>query len=420
MWTFQEVVVGRKIVVQFGQHTIPWERLHILGDNNSLLSGMFIKEDGEGLDYGVGQGDGCSAIPTIQWVRELLNAGSRCSLLDLLTQCWFRNATDIRDCIFGLCALASDTESLGIVPNYKASVEQVLTDAVQKLLLHYGTFELFCKAGRGFERKLSSLPSYVPDWTNIPRAQPLYWHFYDGPQTLPVEERGVFMHKSGRLQLQIYELDTIEHVTEPLVGAGRQNEPRELISWFNTAEQAAMSHARDPYPMTIPADSNASLFEAFWRTTIANSTGARAPPSEDAYHGYLCWKYTLMRQCEQKPECAFADLQQYLEIYSDPMHHSQTSMMQWFNVMLITSWERAFCVTRSGLIGLVPGGTLPGDLVCLLPGGAVPYIMRCKDAHASETKVELVGESYVHGVSATPGVKKFRGEGKQPSTVFLV
>jgi hypothetical protein len=417
VWTFQEVVVGRKVVVQFGRHTIPWERLRILGDDNSMLYSMFIKAPGEGLDTGVGQPDGCSAIPTIQWLRDVLEAGERCSLLDLLPQCWFRQATNIRDCIFGLCALASDVQSLGIVPNYSASVEEVLTEAVKKLLLHYGTFELFCKAGCGFERKLPDLPSYVPDWTNIPTAQPLYWHFYNGPQTVTAEERGISLHSDGRLQLQMYELDSIEHITRPLTGTGGKNESAQLVTWFDAAEKMAVTHSKDPYIMTIPPRPSIPLFEAFWRTTIADSTNDRTRPSPDAYHGYLRWKYALSLQCGIAPTSVFEDIEQYAEQYRNPMDNTLAKMVDWFNTMLITSWNRAFCVTRNGMVGLVPGGALSGDLVCLLPGGAVPYVMRPR---VSGGECELVGESYFHGVGAIEGVKQLRNEERQPSVVLLV
>ncbi|KAH4938344.1 hypothetical protein HBH74_056200 [Parastagonospora nodorum] len=419
VWTFQEVVVGRNVVIQYGRHMIPWKRMHILGDDNSMLYSMFIKEPGEGEDFGVGHPDGCSAIPIIQWLRDLLEAGERCSLLDLLPQCWFRQATNIRDCIYGLCALASDVDSLGIIPDYSKSVEDVLTDAVNKILLKYGTFELFCKAGCGFDRNFPGLPSYVPDWTNIPAAQPLYWHFYEGPQTVPLAERGINLHEDGQLQLKIYEIDYIEHISTKLHSTAGEDEYKQLISWFDAAEKLAITHARDPYTMTIPQSTSIPLFEAFWRTTIADSanTSNRTRPLPDTYHGYLRWKYTLSHHSGISATSLFEDIEQYSDRYRDPMDDTLAKMVDWYNTVLVTSWDRAFCVTRGGMVGLVPGGARPGDLVCLIPGGAVPFVMRMR---ASVNECELVGESYFHGVGAIEGVKQLRGEGKEPSVVFLV
>lgn len=420
VWCFQEAIAGADIVFQFGRHTIPWERLHLLGDDNKLLYGMFIKESGEGLDFGVGQPDGCSAIPIIQWLRDVIERGEKPSLLDLLLQCWFRKATNSRDYIYGLCALSSDIESLDIHPNYALLVEEVFTDAVTKILLKYGTLELFCKAGCGFDRKLSNLPSYVPDWTNIPGAQPLFWHFYEGAQTIAPKNRAISLHQSGTLQTKIYKLSTIEQVSKPLIGAGEGNESIQILSWLDKAENMAFMGARDQYPMTAPSGPSITLFNAFWRTTIANSSGNRTEAPEDWCQGYLRYKWTLSVQCGISPKSLFSDLEQYEDQYRDPMDHTMARMADWYNAMLITSWERAFCVTSNGMLGLVPPKAAPGDLVCLIPGGAVPYVMRPKRSSGSQEEYELVGESYFHGVTAISAMEEFRSNGQEPYTVFLV
>ncbi|KAF2790795.1 hypothetical protein K505DRAFT_250412, partial [Melanomma pulvis-pyrius CBS 109.77] len=309
---------------------------------------------------------------------------------------------------------------LDLHPNYVVSVEEVLKNAVNKLLLRYGTLELFCKAGGGFDRTLPGLPSYVADWSHIPTAQPLYWHFYEGPQTVTPKESGISLHRNGKLQMKLFDLDYIEKVSEPLLGAGGIDESRRLLSWFDAAEQMAVSGARDPYPMIAPSRPGVSLFEAFWRTIIANSTSKRTRAPEDWYHGYLRYKCTLSKRCEMTPTSLFESLEQYQDQYRDPMDRTVATMMDWFNMMLITSWNRAFCVTRNGMLGLVPPGALPGDLVSLLPGGAVPFVMRPKDLSESNGELELVGESYFHGVTAIDAMKEFRNDGKEPHSIFLV
>ncbi|KAH7396342.1 heterokaryon incompatibility protein-domain-containing protein [Pyrenochaeta sp. MPI-SDFR-AT-0127] len=420
IWTLQEVVLGREVVIRFGRHTIPWERVRILGDDNGLLYGMFLQRPGEGLHSENGQPDGCGAIPIIQWMRDSLEEGQKFSLLDLIPQCWWRNATNTRDCIFGLCALSSDIDDLGLHPDYTMSVEEVLTNAVNKILLKHETLELFCKAGRGFPRKLPSLPSYVPDWTLMPIAQPLYWHFYNGPEMMAPDKRGISLHSNGKLQMKLFDLDSIEKVSEPLTDVEGKVESEQLLAWFDAAERMAVAGAQDPYPMTAPPRPSIPLFDAFWRTTIANSVRDRTRAPEDWVHGYLRYKYTLARQCGIPPSCVFESFEQYQKQYGDSMDRTVATMMDWYNIMLITSWNRAFCVTRNGMVGLAPPGTLPGDLVCLLPGGAVPFVMRPKESSELGDEFELVGESYFHGVTAIDAITEFRSQGKGPRTVFLV
>ncbi|KAF2116789.1 heterokaryon incompatibility protein-domain-containing protein [Lophiotrema nucula] len=418
IWTLQEVVVGHEVVIQFGAHVIPWDHLTIL--DNSLLYGLFLKRPGESLYSKQGQPYGCGAITTIQWMRGVLAAGQMFSLLDLLPQCWWRSAINTRDCIFGLFALASDIQTLEISPNYVAPVEEVLTTAVQKLLLRYGTLELFCKAGLGYDRKLTELPSYVPDWTNIPMAQALYWHYYDGPQDLAPEERGISLHSNGQLLLKLFCLDSIANVTEPLTATGDKGTSKVLVSWFDAAEELAASGPQDPYPVKAPSGPSVSLFEAFWRTTTADSGPNRSRAPEDMFHGYLRYKYEHSRQCGLKPTCLFEDIEKYQEQYDDGMDRTRGIMTDWYNIMLMTSCARAFCITRNGMIGLVPPGALPGDMVCLLPGGAVPYVMRLKKQSESRNEVQLVGESYFHGVTALDALTEYQKEGKEPRSMFLI
>ncbi|KAJ4295439.1 hypothetical protein N0V90_007451 [Kalmusia sp. IMI 367209] len=421
IWTLQEAVVGREIVIQFGRHTIPWEKVLILGDNNTLLNGMFFKEPGEAMHSSASQPSGCSAIPIIQWIRSNLEAGRSFLLLELLLQCWWREATDSRDCIYALSALSSDIHSLGLRVDYTAPVEEVLKNVVNKILLEYGTLELFSKAGCGFRRNLTGLPSYVPDWSDMQvTAQPLYWHFYKGPRTVPPDERGVSLHRNGRLQMRLFYLDSIKEVSEPLCKTKAADGDDQVLSWFDAAERMAAAGVQDLYPMTTPSLPSVSLFEAFWRTMTANRTIQRVQCPQDWYHGYLRYKHTLSRQCGSVPASIFKNLEDYEDQYDDPMHCTAATMMDWFYMMLVTSWERSFCVTHGGMIGLVPPGALPGDRVCLLLGGSVPFVMRPKAISGSIQELELVGESYFHGVMAIDGLKAFQNDGKEADTVFLV
>jgi hypothetical protein len=65
---------------------------------------------------------------------------------------------------------------------------------------------------------------------------------------------------------------------------------------------------------------------------------------------------------------------------------------------------RRFAVTREGYLCLVPPGTEPGDMVCLILGAAVPFVLRLlnrsKDnlSEGQHNSYVLVGECYVHGM----------------------
>jgi hypothetical protein len=68
-------------------------------------------------------------------------------------------ATDPRDHIYALLGMASNTEQLGIIPDYSKSVEDIYTDVAGKILEH--DFDLLLMSWRGNSQQV---PSWVPDW----------------------------------------------------------------------------------------------------------------------------------------------------------------------------------------------------------------------------------------------------------------
>lgn len=74
-----------------------------------------------------------------------------------------------------------------------------------------------------------------------------------------------------------------------------------------------------------------------------------------------------------------------------------------FASSLHASFERRFCITKNGYVGLVPLLSRPGDLICIIFGGDTPYLVRptaCTDEGVvvEELKCQLVGECYIHGM----------------------
>ncbi|KAF2654031.1 HET-domain-containing protein [Lophiostoma macrostomum CBS 122681] len=155
IWTLQEVVLARNIVVRLGQHVVPWEHLGIMATSSVLASQtleMLTMRAGEKLHSDRGVPQGCYAIGLIEGMRYRIRNGVPYSLVTLLGESWDRKAADPRDHIFGLSALAPDIKELDLYPNYTTPVGKAFTDTVHKILLRYGTYILFSHAGRGYDR----------------------------------------------------------------------------------------------------------------------------------------------------------------------------------------------------------------------------------------------------------------------------
>ncbi|KAJ4359635.1 uncharacterized protein N0V89_000190 [Didymosphaeria variabile] len=388
VWTLQEVVLAREIVLQLGTQ--------------------------------------------IEWMRGLLRSGKELSLLDLLLHCWERKATDTRDCIYGLFALSSDIDAgvLDLEINYNAAVAEVLTGAVNEVLLKHGTLELFSNAGVGFPRTLKGLPSYVPDWSNINiAAKPLYYLFDEGRQTLTLQEKGVRLHSSGQLQVSVYFLENVAEVSsEPLTGMKGAQDNEKCLAWLTEVERMTKygsvrtQGARDPYTPIPPLKGSMSVFEAFWRTLVANRSIRWFQPPPFVLHAYLGYKNGLSKACGGRPVTTpFTNADEEALRYPVPPEDLAVLEKDWIDTMRITTYGRSFCLTNDGRIGLVPPGTKPGDHICLLEGGAVPYVMRPYIAPnlpgpQKEPSFQLVGECYIHGVGAFQIIEAYR----PAHTVLLV
>jgi hypothetical protein len=66
--------------------------------------------------------------------------------------------------------MSTDSKLLALAPDYNASVQEVYTTWTRHLLLNGASLVLQI-AGTGFSRELGDLPSWVPDWSSIPKRE---------------------------------------------------------------------------------------------------------------------------------------------------------------------------------------------------------------------------------------------------------
>src|SRR5258706_12905424 len=84
------------------------------------------------------------------------------------------NATDPRDMIFALLALVTDAKDDAVSPDYQTSVEKHYERVTRYLLTRDNEILVLARAGVGFPRSLTKLPSWVPDWTSTPKVRTFY------------------------------------------------------------------------------------------------------------------------------------------------------------------------------------------------------------------------------------------------------
>lgn len=128
---------------------------------------------------------------------------------------------------------------------------------------------------------------------------------------------------------------------------------------------------------------------AFWKTLSADMTpmGGPAPPSFGDEHLKVLEYLKLLNSCDYDLlKVSTIPHAKELEAFSN----DSVFVDAWFRA----AFQRNFCSTKQGRIGLLPRGTLKGDLVAVFMGADVPFVLRATGAD----RYELIGECYIHGI----------------------
>lgn len=159
------------------------------------------------------------------------------------------------------------------------------------------------------------------------------------------------------------------------LGAGMFAWHQEAAQIFESTEHGACSRQPDD--------------TALWKTLSADVSplGGRAPPSfDDEYYKVLEY-LNLLNDCDYDlSKVATMPYAKELEIFSN----ESIFVDAWFRA----AFQRLFCSTKQGRIGLAPCTTQKGDLVAIIMGADVPFVLRSTDVGT----YELVGDCYIHGV----------------------
>ena len=303
-------------------------------------------------------------------------------------------ATEPRDKIFGLSALATDTRKLAIMPDYSSStVEQIYT-RVARAIIQDGELDLLTLSQ--FPKNLTSLPTWVPDWCGS--IQP---SFASLGISSPGEPAPLFM-KSGSehplllstgndeelLRVGGYHIDEIEEVRESWTP-----EPRNralYLKYLSQVQSLCEISASKDCPIY---DSLERRAESFWRIPIGDIEESatldlcRATP--EFYKGY--WK--LVHDYEAiVGNVNFSTLAECKAYYAqcdedEPMSRRYKSRM---NAM---GNKRPY-LSKQGFVGMGPVTTTPGDVVVAFIGANVPFMLRPTE----QGRFAFLGEAYCDGV----------------------
>jgi len=290
-------------------------------------------------------------------------------------------ATDPRDKVFALLGIAADTKALGLHPDYRKSCEEVYTD-LARTLIQNGYIELLSLCE--FPKQISSLQSWVPDWSCDNYRSPLQQRSLDRsaqPLTTILEPR--FSASGMNYTRDLKDSHMIGWNMPLLLPAAYLGEVQRLgMSWEREAIGRWLHDLRSLSTLISDASKLPSVREqAIWRTAVADQEirqGIKKPRLSEG-------KIRTIHEALKNEDLTVVDAQKLID----------AGLSDYCQQIQVIARDRRPLLASGGFLGIGPHETEPGDLIFILLGAGVPYIMRRR---SQEGKLRLIGEAYVHGI----------------------
>ena len=343
--------------------------------------------------------------PTTGW--ELLPRGLGTTLEDILFQSSAFVSTDYRDKVFAFLGMASDLDRITFTPDYTESAESIFTKTTSHALLTYPRLTILGLAGIGFTRKLSGIPSWVPDFTTHSRHRGMCL-------ALRYRMSGYEPRFGSRFQV-VANSDTGEAIfpgnsVDSVLNVSRSRPSSKVIPddisitkrsaadvtyWFK--QVLAMAKSMSSKADNVYRPTGEALIDAIWRTIIANVDHEHKPVPPEFHEHFVSyivcmwWILVLGKDWEQ-PLPDATDSPEFVR--------SKTGSDGLYASALDSAGNHKFFTTKGGYVGLGPPNMEKDDVLCVLLGGYTPFLLRERSTLGvdGEKRYALVGECYVHGL----------------------
>ncbi|KAH7176190.1 heterokaryon incompatibility protein [Dactylonectria macrodidyma] len=304
-------------------------------------------------------------------------------------------ATDPRDRIFGLAALATDTQKLVIKPDYGATTVEKIYTRTARAIIQDGELDLLCLSQ--YPKKLGSLPSWVPDWSG--NIQPSFCSLGPDPTELPLFDASrseqpslIHTHDESILGVEGYLVDEIEQVCGPWTyPAEGQNFDHVLyLTYFSQIRSLCMiSAARNNKIYKTPR----RRAEGFWRIPVGDverlSTHDLCRATSSSFKGYQ----KLSHDCEAYEQVkALSTLAEAEALFQQGQEDEDACTR--YRARVAEMRNKRPYLSKEGYVGMGPVTTASGDVIAVLVGARVPFVLRPKGAG----RFSFLGEAYCDGI----------------------
>jgi len=442
IWVVQEVAVGKAVHVMYHGICVDWNTLASaaknLGSDTDLKCRLLYHlspktTSTSASDAKLGRSSTINTMEQLHWpnlefitkIREVIRLGCPCSLAHALGMTIPYKSKDPRDKIFAVLGIANDGSKLPFKPNYIDSIEDVFLKTTAFILSSEDWFIILTVTGRGYEsytykkrsKLLDKLPSWVPDFSSDTIAG-----------TRPFSEESIRLRDiAGKvtttsdprvIQLQVVEFDVIQHLGPKLkvrssslpyrpnssvpidtfIEQGTQfmaNMGAEERDWYLSARRLARETSVRFLKSQEAAD------QGFWELCMSHGEHMDrwgppptvCTPLSSSFRKYFEFFFLT------NPKESLSDGEPMLgSILGKKVTANEALLMQMylFRRFSVAAGGKAFCLTASGSMALVPPLAREGDMLVHIRGGYVPIVLRRKSP--GERRAELVGTCKVHYV----------------------
>ena len=375
VWTFQEIICAVEATLTTGSLDIDFLYLHSFSWILVLIGPFWLKSSA--AQRAVMQ------LSVLRVTKDYLSQQSAVnSLFKLVKRTRTRLATDPRDMIYGLVALASDTNPLPFAPTYEIAVNHLYEEFAAHVIRQNKNLDIFgCCT---FQPGLRECASWVPDWRYSEEfatfINPEKDSFHAAGTSCWDTSTAIVNHSLG---VEAICLDRLQNITFP----EPMPKPLGLLDWESYEpsfkwQQSMIRDTVDMASLSLLYKSEQERWHAWWRTFI----GERNPENERADPAYERF------------------IRSYTEIINRLVDHGPKMKPQGQNLDEFTqiyycardiSFQRRFCLSLEGRIGWVPLAARTGDIVSLMRGSPVPVLIRPSQQGNS---FFMIGQCYIHGI----------------------
>ncbi|EUC49159.1 hypothetical protein COCMIDRAFT_85426 [Bipolaris oryzae ATCC 44560] len=411
IWVVQETILARKATVLYGIITVPWtlvaestraaaRHIHCCGDLHQARGGRELRAIVELRK---------ARYDDLEWLRAARAQNKNLSLYQVMSRTHSRNATDVRDEVFGVLGLVTDWLGQSpLIPDYDLSPSEVFMRVVTKHI--QSTLSLHILMGTA-RTGIPDVPSWVTQRGRTSQSS-------SSATGYRINRAVLFSAAGGRpasvrrasnvLVTDAFEpCLTISQVGSILPGNHDWHKLIDRItSWRHIAR------LKNPADHTLGPQNPEN--EAFWRTITNDSWQPQRMNSVDILSAQLDFSgevFTAYRRFGNTDVSRIAEgfwdwaqSQAKGDLKRREQHASSMNEIKTFHHSLLgATLDRRFFLASNGCMGMGPPEMQSGDSIVILLGSTVPFCIRAmQDAPGGHYRI--VGDAYVHGLMDGEGV----------------